>query len=211
MYEIPGVLTFGQAYRLDQGRTEDHYEFVDAFSLTAGRHLVTLGGSVHHVNLDAKLANRFHGVYLFPTLADFYAGRPDVFFQAFGQPETRMSTTPAGLWLQDRWLLPRGLTVEMGLRHDRQFMPGELPPSSHNLAPRLGLAWRPGSQAPWVIRVGTGLFYDRYPLAFLNDAIQKDGSRAWKQWGRLDTAARSAYRASPDLPSTYAVKWTAGA
>ncbi len=45
--------------------------------------------------------------------------------------------------------------------------------SALNLAPRLGLAWQPKGQ-PFVLRVGLGLFFDRYPLAFLNDAIQKD-------------------------------------
>ncbi|MBI3682055.1 MAG: TonB-dependent receptor [Acidobacteria bacterium] len=229
MIEIPGVITFGGAYRLDQERVEKHYEVVDSFNAVLGSHLVTMGASVHHVSLDATLANRFAGLYVFPTVADFEAGRPDVFVQAFGEPRTNLSTTPIGMWLQDRWQALPGVTIEAGLRYDRQRMPSGIPSSSNNIAPRLGFAWRPGSMSPWVLRIGMGLFYDRYPLAFLNDAIQKDGLRGFEQYavGPMATRAllstggsalpaaapwlpRARYTASRDFPSTYSARVTAG-
>ncbi|MBY0503695.1 MAG: TonB-dependent receptor [Bryobacteraceae bacterium] len=229
MIEIPGVLTFGGAYRLDQSRTENHFELADSFSESVGKHILTLGGSVHAVRLDARLANRFAGLYVFPTLADFEAGRPDVFSQAFGDPRTRLNTTPVGLWLQDRWQARTGLTIEAGLRFDRQTMPAGLPPSSNNFAPRVGLAWHVGAKSPWVIRAGAGLFYDRYPLAFLNDAVQKDGRQGFEQYatgaaarqiwnqtlGGVATQAFSflpnaSYRAASHFPSTYSTRFTAG-
>lgn len=229
MIEIPGVITFGGGYRLDQQRLENHWELVDSFSASLGRHLLTVGASVHPITLDSRLANRFSGLYIFPTLADFEAGRPDVFLQAFGDPHTRLTTTPVGLWMQDRWQARPGFSLEIGMRFDRQAMPAGLPSSSNNFAPRLGLAWHPGAASPWVFRAGAGLFFDRYPLAFLNDALQKDGVRGVEQYAAGPAAQQvlsfsgggillrpvgflpaGRYGAASHFPSTYSARVTAG-
>ena len=230
MYEIPGVLTFGEAYRLDAVRTESHGEVVESAQWARPRHVIGAGASVHSVQLDSRLANRFHGIYIFPTVADFTAGRPDVYIQAFGNPSTSMRTVPAGFWVQDRWQAAAGLTIEAGIRYDRQWMPGAIPPSNRNIAPRLGVAWHPDVDSPWVFRAGVGLFFDRYPLAYLNEAIQKDGERAFEQYlagapaaaafsqalgGSFATplpgVARSRYFPSAAFPSTYSRKLIGGA
>jgi Carboxypeptidase regulatory-like domain len=38
----------------------------------------------------------------------------------------------------------------------------------NNVAPRIGLAWRPGADGRWVVRGGYGIFYDRPSAAFIN-------------------------------------------
>lgn len=229
MYEIPGVVTFGESYRLDQQRLERHAELVESFQWSAGKHLFSLGASVHGVFFDGRLANRFHGIYVFPTLNDFLEARPDVAIQAFGDPRTAMTTAPVGVWFQDRWQLAAGLTVEAGLRYDRQFLPSPIPETNRNIAPRLGLAWHPGGTSRWVFRAGAGLFYDRYPLGFLNDALQKDGRHGFEQYlagaqaaeafhtaqggsslAPLPEAVPSIYRPAPNFLSTYSRKLTAG-
>lgn len=100
-YDIPGVVTLGQSARLDQVRTERHVEMVENVQMAAGRHLLTFGASAHGVFFDGRLANRYRGIYVFPTLAEFLAGRPDVFVQAFGDPRTTMTTVPLGFYAQD--------------------------------------------------------------------------------------------------------------
>lgn len=229
MLEIPGILTFGQGYRLDQQRTENHGEAVENLSLTLGNHLVTLGASAHVIDLDARLANRFGGLFVFPTLADFEAGRPDMYVQAFGDPATHIRTTPIGMYVQDHWQARPGLTIEAGLRYDKQLLPAAIPGTSSNIAPRLGFSWRPSSTQALVIRAGFGLFYDRYPLAFLNDALQKDGLHGFEQYAAGADAVRafaagqggmltapipgitpSRYFASSSFPATYSRKLTAG-
>lgn len=229
MLEIPGVVTLGESYRLNGARTEDHYELVDNASLIAGRHQIGFGGDIHAVNLDARLANRFAGVFIFPTLGDFVAGRPDVFFQAFGNPKTNLTTVPVGFWFQDRWQARDSLTLQAGFRYDRQAMPDAIPASNRNWSPRLGLAWRPDKTKPLVLRAGFGLFYDRYPLAFLNDAIQKNGQHGFEQYVVGNAAAQvlalseggstarplpgvvnSICRADVGFPTTYSRKVAAG-
>ncbi len=229
MYEIPGIVTFGESDRLDQQRTEQHAEVVETFQWTAGKHLFSVGSSVHGVFLDSRLADRFHGIYIFPTLGDFFAGQPDVAIQAFGNPRTSISTVPVGFWFQDHWQLASGLSLEAGLRYDRQWLPSAIPETNRNAAPRLGVAWHPGGTSNWVFRAGAGLFYDRYPLGFLNEAIQQDGIHGFEQYligaqaiqafrvsrggslvAPLAGVVPSVYRAAPGFLSTYSRKVTAG-
>ncbi len=229
MLEIPGVATMGQFDRLDADRTERHYQIVENLNWVVGAHRLSVGVDVHAVTLGANLRNRFGALYIFPTIDDFQRGRPDMFIQAFGSPHTDLVTIPFGTWLQDRWELRRGLSLELGFRFDRQRMPAHLSPSSNNVAPRLGLAWRPSVTMPLVVRAGFGLFYDRYPLAYLNDALQKDGKQAFEQfaygdmaWNAFATTKGAAqsnpipailpttYRTSPNFPSSYGRKLSVG-
>jgi hypothetical protein len=228
MLQIPGVVNLGQAYNADGSRAEEHVELVEGLEGIRGRHRVSAGAGVHMVQLDARLANRFGGIFVFPSLEDFAAARPDVYVQAFGRVQTEQATLPFGAWIQDRWQPAAGLTLEAGLRFDAQWLPRPFPSPQRYLSPRLGIAWRP-RKTPYVLRLGFGLFRDRYPLAFLNDAIQKDGVRAVEQYLTGEAAARafaagragglseplpgfavSAYRPSGDFPAAYARKLTGG-
>jgi hypothetical protein len=231
LLEIPGVVSFGQSALLDASRTEDHYQVVEAVTLVRGAHQIGFGASLQHVTLDARLANRFAGIFVFPTLDAFVNGRPDVFLQAFGDPRTRFATDPLAFWLQDQWRPASGLTVIAGIRYELQRLPAPFADATRNFAPRLGVAWQPGGRGAWVFRAGAGLFFDRYPLAFLNDAIQKDGLHGFEQYaigadavrafavsqaGTLSNplagVAHSLYHPDPNFAGTptYARKFTAG-
>lgn len=210
--EIPGVLSFGQSWKLDQQRNEDHFEAVNALTSIRGRNTISLGASIHRVLFDGRLANRFGGLAIYPTVAAFRAAQPDFTIRAVGNPATAYNTTPLGFWINDRWQARRGLTLEAGLRYDYQIMPAGLPASSKNIAPRLGLAWNPGGDSKMVFRLGGGLFFDRYPLSYLNEAIQKDGINAYEQftYPSLNLSFRSAYKVSSNFPGTYGAKVTGG-
>jgi hypothetical protein len=231
LLEIPGVASLGQSAVLDSSRAENHLQLVDSTTVVRGSHMFGFGASIQRVSLDARLANRFGGVFIFPTLDDFVRGTPEVFLQGFGDPQTRYSTLPAAFWAQDQWRVASGITVMAGFRYEIQKLPAPFSAPRRNIAPRIGVAWQPGGKGAWVFRAGAGLFYDRYPLAFLNDAIQKDGLHAFEQYatgasavsafaiargGSLPAAipgiAPSVY--SPDMgfneTPTYARKLTAG-
>ncbi len=230
MLEIPGVVSFGQGYRLNSSRAEDHLQAVENVTWVRGKHRISAGVSVHSVSLDSRMANRFGGIFVFPTLEAFEQNRPDMFLQAFGNPATSMRTLPVGLWLQERMQLREGLTLEAGVRYDRQHLPAGIFQESNQWSPRLGLAWQPLKGRPLVTRAGYGLFHDRFPLAFLNEAVQKDGVHAFEQYAYGDAAVRAynlariapivnplaglqplIYRASSSFPVTYSRKLTAGA
>ena len=189
-FEIPGIVSFGQSPVLDSSRTEDHFQFVDTATLVRGDHQFGFGASMQHVSLDARLANRFAGIFVFPTLNAFMSGTPDMFVQAFGNPHTQYGTNPLASWIQDQWRPVAGMTVVGGVRYQAQKLPGSFGTATHNVAPRLGIAWQPRGRGAWVFRAGAGLFYDRFPLAFLNDAIQKDGIGGFEQYAEDVESAR---------------------
>ncbi len=171
MEEIPGLITIGEGYRLNQQRTENHYEINDSLTLVAGRHSIGIGANIHEVRLEGRFAQRFSGMLIFGNYADYLGGRPTLTMQSFGQPQVSLSTRPWGVYVQDRWQVAPGLTIEGGFRVDQQPLPAPVPSSPVNVAPRLGLAWHPGANSSWVFRAGSGLFYDRYPLGFLAEAL----------------------------------------
>jgi hypothetical protein len=77
LLEVPGIVSIGQSPVLDSSRTEDHVQFVDTATLVRGNHQFGFGGSVQHVSLDARLANRFSGYFRIPharCIFVWYAG-----------------------------------------------------------------------------------------------------------------------------------------
>src|SRR5206468_7605273 len=64
------------------------------------------------------------------------------------------------VFAQDQWRLRNNLTVNAGLRWDRD----DALHDRNNFAPRLGFAWSPGQSARTVVRGGFGRFYDETKL-----------------------------------------------
>lgn len=211
LIEIPGVVSFGQGPRLDSERAETHIEVVEQINWTTGRHRLSAGASAHGVWFDGRLANRFAGVLLYPTLEAFEQGRPELAVRVAGDAHTSMTTVPLGLWLQERWQVKDGLLLEAGMRYDRQWMPAGLPQPAGNWSPRAGLAWKPAQAAKWVMRAGIGLFYDRYPLAYLNEVAQKRTRRA-VEYVRAGAGPEfeARWAAANRLPAPYGRKLSVG-
>jgi hypothetical protein len=226
---IPGIATFGRATDAPSERTEDHYQVLETGVMSRGRHQLRFGGAVHHVRLDSSLAERFGGLVIFNSLADFLAGNAELFAQSFGDPHTEMSVTSFGAFIQDHWQMPGGLTLDLGLRYDYEALPARFNRDTNNLSPRIGIAYNPDAAHRWVIRAAYGIYFDRYLLAFLNPALQKDGLHGFEQIveGR-DAAAvfratgggpliaplpdipASIYRPDPHLATPYSQQLTAG-
>ena len=82
--DIAGLVTFGRPYAGNSERRENHYQGDYTYTRTRGKHLWKMGGTVNRVRLRADVPDGFGGVYLFGSLADFLAGRPDQVRQAFG-------------------------------------------------------------------------------------------------------------------------------
>jgi len=189
--------------------------------------LIKTGLTVNRVTLDASVPDGFGGVYVFPSLADFSSGHPDSFRQAFGGPATSFGVTSYGFFVQDHWSARRRLAVDVGARYDFEHLPAGFNQDRNNISPRLGVAYSPSSA--WVLRAGFGIFYDRYALATLNRAVEKDGVRAFEEVAEGDAAAeifwqaegaslrapapslgRSIFRADPRLATSYSAQTSFG-
>ncbi len=137
------------------------------------------------VREDAANADGFGGLYIFGSLADFGAGRPDQFRQAFGPIDTKYGVTSYGAFAQDHWSVTRKLTVDLGLRYDFEHLPAPFRQDTNNISPRAGLAFQ--VTPSWVVRAGCGIFFDRYVLASLNSSIQEERHkriRTGAEWQR---------------------------
>jgi len=185
--DIAGLVTFGRPYGGNSERRENHYQASYTYSRTRGKHLWKAGGMANRIRLRADVPDGFDGVYLFGSLQDFLAGNPDQFRQAFGNSNVDFPVTSFGGFLQDHWSLARQLTVDLGVRYDFERLPAGFHQDTNNLSPRIGLAWNPSPK--WVFRAGYGIFFDRYVLANLTRAIEKNGSQAFEQVADRNAAA----------------------
>jgi carboxypeptidase family protein len=93
-----------------------------------------------------------------------------------GSPELSASQFDVGVFVGDDWRARPNLTLSLGLRYETQTNIHDW----RNLAPRVGLAWAPGtgaknSRPKTVIRVGFGVFYDRFALSNTLAALRYNG------------------------------------
>jgi len=177
--DIAGLVDFARPYDGNGRRTEMHDQLTYTYSHDIGHHLWKAGATVNHVHEDAALADGFGGLYIFDSLASFASGRPDQFRQAFGALDTRYAETSYGAFVQDHWSVTRKLAVDLGLRYDFEHLPALFNQDTNNVSPRAGLAIQ--VTPTWIVRAGYGIFFDRYVLASLNPAIQKNGINGFEQ------------------------------
>jgi outer membrane receptor for ferrienterochelin and colicin len=185
--DIAGLVTFGRPYAGNSERRENHYQASYTYARTRGEHLWKVGGTVNRIRLRADVPDGFDGVYLFGSLEDFLAANPDQFRQAFGSPHVDFPVASFGGFVQDHWSVARQLTVDLGVRYDFERLPAGFNQDTNNVSPRIGLAWSPSPK--WVFRAGYGVFFDRYVLANLTRAIEKNGSQAFEQIADGNVAA----------------------
>ncbi|HVY91266.1 MAG TPA: carboxypeptidase regulatory-like domain-containing protein [Bryobacteraceae bacterium] len=90
-------------------------------------------------------------------------GGASLFSIAGGRSFQSISQDQFEAFAQDDWRIRPNVTLSIGFRHEQQSDVHVYPVP---IAPRLSLAWSPGSTASkpgkTVIRLGTGIFYDRF-------------------------------------------------
>lgn len=169
--DVAGLIQFGRPWEGNGRRTEAHEQGTYTYSRAAGNHLLKAGATYNRVSLDAAMADGFGGLYIYPTLADFAAGRFNEFLRVTGNPATDFAVASYGAFVQDHWTATRRLTVDLGLRYDFEHLPAGFNQDTNNFSPRIGLAYQ--AAPSWVVRAGYGIFFDRYLLAVLNRVLMR--------------------------------------
>src|SRR3984893_2338176 len=176
---IAGLVDFGRPYEGNDRRSENHYELNDVASFANHRHLFSFGADLDWIRENVSVYDGFAAVYIFPTLNAFLNGEPDQYRQAFGSPSTHFSTPKYSGFIQDHWTLTKRLTMDAGIRYDFEHLPAQFRHDKNDFAPRIGLAYSPSPG--WVARAGFGVFFDRYLLAAVNSALEKNGLQGFEQ------------------------------
>ncbi len=140
-------------------------QFSDTVSWTRGKHDLRFGGSLAR-HTSGGFGNEFGtallGTFTFrsATTAPFsQLTLADV--QNYSQPiNFGVSSYDLAQWLyaafvQDNYRVRHDLTLNLGLRYDRQTLTG----AKLNFAPRLGFGWNPGGRARTAIRGGYAMYY----------------------------------------------------
>jgi hypothetical protein len=140
-------------------------QFVDTISWAKGHHDLRFGGNIiRHVSggTGSEPGQATLGTFTFinSTTAPFdQLTLNDV--QQYSQPIS-YGTTSYNLeqwmfvgFLQDHFRVSDQLSIDAGLRYDRQT----LTTSTKDFAPRLGFAWHPGGDARTVVRGGYAMYY----------------------------------------------------
>jgi hypothetical protein len=173
---ISGIANLGTSTSSPTGRDLDLYEFADNISVLRGGHSLKFGANLLYNRVNITFPGALQGAYTFSSLANFQTSRYVTFQQAFGAPSLFQSNPNIGLFAQDEWRARPDLTVNVGIRYDLQLLPDPINTDTGNVAPRLGLAYAPGS-GKTVIRASYGIYYDRIPLRATSNALQRDGTK----------------------------------
>jgi outer membrane receptor protein involved in Fe transport len=131
----------------------------DTLALAAAGHNVRIGGD--YVRLFVKdFSYTPFGEYRFAAGAPTPGQKPQTYIQTFGAALLRYGQSIATAFVQDDWRVRSRLTLNLGLRYERQ----SLTTDRTNFAPRVGLAWDVTGTGSTTVRAGAGLFYDHYYL-----------------------------------------------
>jgi uncharacterized membrane protein YgcG len=217
--------------------TQNHYEVQNLTSLFLGRHTLVVGGRLRDFQDSNTSEANFNGTFTFASLNDFQtaelalaactagggtvceASGASQFLITTGRPLATVNLLDVGLFAQDDWQFHSNMTLSLGLRWETQ---NDIRDHS-DFAPRVGFAWGlhrgPKGPAKTVLRVGSGMFYDRFPYNLVLEAERLNGVNqqqfiipspdffpnipALSTLESLSTSLPSSYQIAPNLRAPY--------
>lgn len=174
---IAGVATFGRLSNSPTGRLNTLSQLVNNLSHQAGAHALRAGVDLLHNHDVVTFPRAAGGAYTFSSLNNFLAGIYNTagFTQTFGETEVSQSNPNVGVYAQDEWKISSGVTLNLGLRYDLQFLE-TVETDVDNISPRVGVVWSPLESRRTLVRASAGIFYDRVPLRALANALLSAGN-----------------------------------
>ncbi len=192
------VLTIGRNSFSPRETTIKRHQIADTATLLWRNHTFKAGFDYSKDDILNYFPGNFFGVYRFNSLADFANNKPAQFTQAFPGPGTTGPFThpdleETGYFVQDEWRISQALTLNLGLRYDKQDLaqPSVLNPDAQlqaagyftdrlnvdddNFGPRVGFAWTPFNDNRTVVRGGYGIFFGRTPSIMIGTAHSNNG------------------------------------
>jgi hypothetical protein len=200
---IAGIASFGRLSNSPTGRLNTLSQVVANLSHQTGGHAFRSGVDFLHNDNLITFPRAVRGTFTFSSLANFLAGvyNNAGFTQTFGAIDVAQTNPNVGLYAQDEWRIHTGLTVNLGVRYDLQFLE-TTDTDTNNLSPRVGMAWSPFDSGGTVVRGSAGLFYDRVPLRALANALLSAGnSTNLDQLRQVSVSLSPAQTGAPVFPN----------
>jgi len=180
------------------------YEIQNYTSIAANKHFIRFGVRMRIDNDSTTKTNGFNGAFTFDSLTSYQITQQDLaagftpdeirsdcggasaagtavcggaslFAITTGNSLVQNNYFDIGLFVQDEWRLRPNITVNYGVRYERQNQIDD----KGGLAPRVGLAWGLGKNKQGtpkaVLRAGFGIFYDRLQQKYLEQAQLLNG------------------------------------
>jgi hypothetical protein len=167
----PGIGNAGPNPSYPQNLVEKRAQWVDSFTIIRGPHQVKVGADLIASWRFVTFFNNFSGTYTFATGTPYPydqanpATYPFQYTQGFGNSGLNFTDQMIGVFAQDDWQLRRGVTLNLGVRWDKDTL---FQGFNRGIAPRLGFAYNVGNQGRTVIRANSGIFYDTLESSLVN-------------------------------------------
>lgn len=134
-----------------------------------GKHSPKIGFEFNHTSIENRFANN---TLLLHRPNDTLAQK----IQFVNPDQFKFSFNNAGIFLQNNWVVNSKLTIDAGLRFDRDGIAG-----ASNIAPRFSFLFSPLKSKRTIVRGGAGVFYDStLPIAAYFDDGLLDGTASGK-------------------------------
>ncbi len=184
------------------GIKEKSWSVTDNFTISTGRHQISLGGAFESTTASNCYMRYGAGYYRYASYDDFINKRAPIAF-AFcysltGEERALADITYNRLsfYAQDEWNVNDRFNIQYGVRMDmpmytnhryenpavaeldfngKKLNTGEWPKSIPLFAPRLGFNYKLDEEGSIILRGGTGIFTGRFPLIILSKMQERSG------------------------------------
>ncbi|HEY3349910.1 MAG TPA: carboxypeptidase regulatory-like domain-containing protein [Thermoanaerobaculia bacterium] len=190
--------TIGRNFFSPRETTITRYQVGDAATFITGNHTFKAGFDWSRDLILNWFPGNFSGSYSFNSVANYNRGISSSYTQAFPGagttgPYTNPDLSEIAFFAQDEWRPMPNLTLNLGLRYDKQGIAQPIvrnpdaqllaagidtsvvPEDTNNVAVRAGFAWTPKGQDKTVVRGGYGMFYGRTPSIMIGTAHSNNG------------------------------------
>jgi len=177
-----GGLQLGPNPNAPQSTVQNLYQGTDNVTWVKGNHTIKVGEDFRKSISPQTFTQRVRGDYEWSSLQDYlYDLAPDVTGErSAGNPVYYGNQISTYTYAQDSWKMRPNFTLNLGLRYEYTTVPltmrqqtingissvpgvlefTEPKPQKNNWAPRIGIAYSPGTSGNTSIRAGFGLAYD---------------------------------------------------